>query len=83
MPFNKRHQSLQAIKVGCDSSRIHLQKQLVIIGRWIPKPKEKIVLQLRGQVALLSQMSSHKRHKNLQATIVGCDNNRIHLQKNQ
>jgi len=28
MSFHKRHQSLQAIKVGCDSNRIHLQKQL-------------------------------------------------------
>ncbi len=33
-----------AIKVGCDSNRIHLQKIFVIIGQWIPKPKEKIVL---------------------------------------
>jgi hypothetical protein len=33
-----------AIKVGCDSNRIHLQKIFIIIGQWIPKPKEKIVL---------------------------------------
>jgi hypothetical protein len=81
MSFHKKHQSLQTIKVGCDSSRIHLQKKLIIIGQWIPKPKENIVLRLRSQVALHSQMSSHKRHKNLQATKVGCDSSRIHLQK--
>jgi hypothetical protein len=27
MSFHKKHQSLQTIKVGCDSSRIHLQKR--------------------------------------------------------
>ncbi len=39
------------------------------------------VMQLRNQVALQSQMSFHKRHQSLQAIKVGCDSNRIHLQK--
>jgi len=37
------------------------------------------MMQLRSQVALHSQMSSHKRHQSLQAIEVGCDNSKIHL----